>query len=282
MAFFGKKEQKSYFITDKNFSTSEQYYIDDNFSGDALKIPLKENNIAYETMQIAIERADFPIRTYLKTNYQQVYISKKNEKNLFDLIEQIEAEIAERKTVVVHEEKTEERNFNSPAGQNYRSLNSNFQFKKEEDWNENDDVALENLSEFFSDPEKEKEIKSNVKPRKKLGRTVQKSARFTPDEWEKIEKEIEKSGLSQGEYFRKILLEGKVKIIQREAINEEALQAIKKTSADVGRIGGLLKNIIKSIKENGMVSPVDNAKIESTIREIEQVKHEWIDTVKRI
>ena len=205
------------------------------------------------------KRANFPVWKTFKT----VAFSVKNEKKLFDLINKIIEEFDEQNTDDVRDKNT----------QRFENEDAALDF-----FEENIDV----VSVVRDEKIEKNDITVTKKERKKLNRTVRKGARFTPEEWARIEKQIEKSGMAEGEFIRKILLEGKVEVVQRDTINDVMIQEIRDMAAEIGRIGGLLKNMIKNIKEHQIFSPVDQAKFNRMIREFDNLKNEWLNAAKKL
>lgn len=107
--------------------------------------------------------------------------------------------------------------------------------------------------------EKDKKTKND---KRYLGRTKQIKVRFTPEEYEKLQKKIEKSGKKQGDFIREMLLEGQVKSYPSHAADILLQEEIKKIKTYLGKISGQIFSIMKATKEGATLTEEQYKKLE--------------------
>lgn len=119
------------------------------------------------------------------------------------------------------------------------------------------------------------------KKRKKKNRTVDLHARFTPEEAEKIGRDRELTGMKPGEYMRHRMLEDvSFTVIDRDALAENTRELVF-LKAEVGRIGGLIKSIIKPNEGNPHFTEEALGKIIDAVNDLNELKGQIQKAVNR-
>lgn len=121
--------------------------------------------------------------------------------------------------------------------------------------------------------------KSNRKKTKpKLYRNTKVGARFTETECKQLEAKIKLSGLPQGEYVRRMLLDGEIMITQRSALDCTTLSLLSGMRADLGRLGSYIGVLIDAYKGQHKAS-VD---IEDWISRADTTLQQLKDRVRKV
>lgn len=120
------------------------------------------------------------------------------------------------------------------------------------------------------------------KKRKSLGRTNQVKTRLTDSELTEFNRRVKKSGLSQGEFIRNAILEGKIEVKEHDPIMIGVLDELALVRADLGRQGGLLKMITKPSAGMRSLHPEEWAELMQTIRDMEAIKQRLIELEVKI
>ena len=125
------------------------------------------------------------------------------------------------------------------------------------------------IPEIPSEPSEPKPFKN---PPKKRKRSVQIMTRLTPEEDEIFKERVAKSGQTQADFIRSAILTGEIKELpkmddqQMLQLNENLL-SIK---GNLGKIGGLLKSMIKPQAENELISERDWYEIKKIIKVLQK------------
>lgn len=124
------------------------------------------------------------------------------------------------------------------------------------------------IAEIPSEPSEPKPFKN---PPKKRKRSVQVMTRLTPEEDVIFKERVVKSGQTQADFIRSAILTGEIKELpkmddqQMLQLNENLL-SIK---SNLGKIGGLLKSMIKPQAENELINEQDWYGIKKMIKQLQ-------------
>lgn len=110
------------------------------------------------------------------------------------------------------------------------------------------------------------------RPRQSLGRTNQVKTRLTDSELTRFNSRVKKSGLAQGEFVRKAILEGEIVIEERGAMDIAILDELSLLRAELGRQGGLLKMITKPSAGMRSLRPDEWNALMNFIRDMDSMK----------
>lgn len=119
-------------------------------------------------------------------------------------------------------------------------------------------VSAEKILEMV--PEIPEPLPEPAHPKKQLKkkriRSVQVMTRLTPEEAEKFHKRVEATGQTQADYIRSAILTGQIKELPtgREDI-QELIKELSSIKGNLGKIGGLMKSIIKPNQDNEAITP---------------------------
>lgn len=108
--------------------------------------------------------------------------------------------------------------------------------------------------------------KSDVK------RTNQIKIRLSDEELEAFELLVKTSGLPQGEYIRGMVLRGKVSITQTSLVDSQTLDTLTQLSAQIGRIAGMLRQMVILNKGFAVLTYDDKSFLEQQIRALRRVQ----------
>lgn len=117
----------------------------------------------------------------------------------------------------------------------------------------------------------------STKKRKGLGRSVQIKTRLTETEERAFQQRVEKSGLPQGDFIRKAILEGQIIIEDAGVTNIALLDELAWIRAELGRQGGLLKMVIKPNMGQRELAPEEWDQLIETIQNFEEIKKRLFD-----
>lgn len=110
------------------------------------------------------------------------------------------------------------------------------------------------------------------KKRKSLGRTNQVKTRLTDSELTEFNRRVKKSGLSQGDFIRNAILEGKIEVKEHNPIMVGVLDELALLRAEIGRQGGLLKMITKPSAGMRSLRPDEWEALMNAIRDLDHMK----------
>lgn len=102
--------------------------------------------------------------------------------------------------------------------------------------------------------------------------------RATPEESEKLKGRAEAFGISVGELCRRSIFGAKLK----SKTDQDAIQELAATRADLGRLGGLLKGWLSGAFPQGLPSAKVHADVVMLLREIEQAQIRVIDAFTKM
>ena len=126
-----------------------------------------------------------------------------------------------------------------------------------------------------AEPERVKVAEFTLTPhkgRKNSGRTNQVKLRLTDEELARLQRRIKKAGIPQGEYLRNMALTGSIVVREEPPLNVELLDELALIRAELGRLGGLLKMIVRPNEGRRELSPKEWNELIAAIRWLEKVK----------
>lgn len=91
-------------------------------------------------------------------------------------------------------------------------------------------------------------------------------SRLSDEELEAFDTLLLASGLSQTDYIRGMVLNGRVNITQTSLIDAQALEMLTTLSADLGRIAGMMRQTIIVNKEFSVLTPESKDQLEAQLR----------------
>lgn len=115
--------------------------------------------------------------------------------------------------------------------------------------------------------------KSTPKKRRSMGRTHQIHTRLSDKELAQFTRRVEKSGLPQGEYIRRAVLNNEVVIDEHSAVDIAILDALSVIQAEIGRQGGMLKMLIKPNEGQRELAPEEWRTLIAAIKDLESAKN---------
>ena len=113
---------------------------------------------------------------------------------------------------------------------------------------------------------------SNRRKRQSLGRTNQVKMRLTDTELMRLQRRVEKAGISQGEFLRRAALEGQIVMKESGVSDMEVVDELELLRGELGRQGGLLKMVIKPNEGQRELNPEEWNELISAVREMEGLK----------
>lgn len=119
------------------------------------------------------------------------------------------------------------------------------------------------------------------KKRKKKNRTVEIHARVTPEEAEKIRRDMESVRMRPGEYVRHRLLGDVDFIVADSDLLAEYTRASLLLKAELGKVGGLLKLCVIKNKENPLCTEEDLKEIMSMVKRLARLEGQIQRAVNR-
>lgn len=106
-------------------------------------------------------------------------------------------------------------------------------------------------------------------------RTIQVKTRLSQEEKALLDQRVADSGLNQGDFIREILLDTPMTFRQVTQIDVDAIERLLHISADLGKIGGLIRGcVIRNKTEFDVMTPETKAALEKEIRDLCRLKQE--------
>ena len=112
------------------------------------------------------------------------------------------------------------------------------------------------------------------KKRKNNGRTASMIIRITPEEKEKIQEDIKKSGHKQSDYLREQVLNGCIKELPHTVEQLEAIQTLRELTKEMGRVEGMIAKTIRINEEMHAISPAELEELKAENKELKKLKNE--------
>ena len=106
-----------------------------------------------------------------------------------------------------------------------------------------------------------------------MGRTHQIHTRLSDKELAQFTRRVEKSGLPQGEYIRRAILNNEIVIDEHSAVDVAILDALSVIQAEIGRQGGMFKMLIKPNEGQRELSPDEWRALIAAIKDLESAKN---------
>ncbi len=88
----------------------------------------------------------------------------------------------------------------------------------------------------------------------------------------RLRRRVQRSGLNQSEFLRKAALNGKIVIEERDPVSIALLDEMELIRAELGRLGGLLKMIIKPNEGQRQLAPEEWSELIQAVRFLENTK----------
>jgi hypothetical protein len=102
--------------------------------------------------------------------------------------------------------------------------------------------------------------------------------RATPEEKEKLKAKADAFGVSVGELCRSAIFG----VILKPKTDQNAIQELAATRADMGRVGGLLKGWLSGAFPHGIPSTKVHTEVVALLREIEKAQIRVIDAFTKV
>lgn len=115
-------------------------------------------------------------------------------------------------------------------------------------------------------------VVANRRKRQSLGRINQVKMRLTDTELMRLQRRVEKAGISQGEFLRHAALEGQIVIKESGVTDMVVIDELELLRSELGRQDGLLKMVIKPNEGQRKLNPGEWNELISAVREIEALK----------
>lgn len=139
-------------------------------------------------------------------------------------------------------------------------------------------------------PELSPELKENTQehlnqPRRKdSGRSRPNEMHFwfSDDELKNFKRRVERSGLTQSDFLRRVALTGRIVVEERGAASVALLDELELLRAEIGRQGGLLKMVVKPNLGQRELAPEEWQELVQSIRNIEYLTKKLSDLQERL
>ena len=106
--------------------------------------------------------------------------------------------------------------------------------------------------------------------------------RLTDEELARLQRRIKKAGIPQGEYLRNMALTGSIVVREEPPLNVELLDELALIRAELGRLGGLLKMIVRPNEGRRELSPKEWNELIAAIRWLEKVKKRMEEAERKL
>ena len=110
------------------------------------------------------------------------------------------------------------------------------------------------------------------KDTKDVKRPHQIKSRLSDEEMESFDTLLLASGLSQTDYIRGMVLNGRVNITQTSLVDAQSLDTLAALSADLGRIAGMIRQTVIVNKEFSVLTPESKDQLEAQLRRLRHLQ----------
>lgn len=105
---------------------------------------------------------------------------------------------------------------------------------------------------------------------------------FSDEEVKSFKRRVERSGLTQSDFLRRVALTGRIVIEERGASSVLMLDELELLRAEIGRQGGLLKMVVKPNMGQRELAPEEWQELVQAIRHIEKLTKQLSDLQERL